>query len=334
MFGQNIRYQYAFKITLDDKYLQEVDPQYPILAYTSSVGEIGIIKESFYRSGNNGAFQALFSKQHKFTYKELQFVLSAIKIHFDTFGYGTGMANVIDLEIQLPITPDGTIDYDFMERFVRELEEERVRELAAYLSASGLSDYRLTAEETSALQRMDNVTWGEFNVIDIFNVKNTGNILSREISPNSGTTPYLCASKENNAISSYVSFDEERIDKGNCIFIGGKTFVVTYQEQDFYSNDSHNLILSLKDETKKNRNSHLFMVSCVDKGLGYKYSWGDSISKTKIQTDKFRLPLAPDGTIDYAFMETFIRAIHKQVIAGVVEYAERKMQTYHTVVDR
>lgn len=40
------------------------------------------------------------------------------------------------------------------------------------------------------------------------------------------------------------------MDKGNCIFIGGKTFVVTYQEKDFFSNDSHNLTLRLKEESK------------------------------------------------------------------------------------
>ncbi len=44
------------------------------------------------------------------------------------------------------------------------------------------------------------------------------------------------------------------------------------------------------------------------------------------------LPILPDGTIDYAYMELLIRAIHKQVIAGVVQYAERKTAAYHKVV--
>ena len=39
-----------------------------------------------------------------------------------------------------------------------------------------------------------------FKVVDVFQVKNSGNILSRDIVENSGQTPYLCASSENNAV--------------------------------------------------------------------------------------------------------------------------------------
>ena len=60
---------------------------------------------------------------------------------------------------------------------------------------------------------------------EIFDIKNTHNILSSEIVAESGTTPYLCASAENNGVSSYISYKNELLEKGNCIFIGGKTFV-------------------------------------------------------------------------------------------------------------
>jgi hypothetical protein len=130
------------------------------------------------------------------------------------------------------------------------------------------------------------VEWGEYNIIDIFEVKNTGNILSRDITENSGNTPYLCASGENNAVSSYISYDDKYLDQGNCIFIGGKTFVVTYQEKDFYSNDSHNLVLYLKDKDKRKRSYQIFLASCITRSLGHKYTWGDSISNKKIQKDK------------------------------------------------
>ena len=133
MYGQNILRQYNYKILLDSKYLQIVDENYPILAYASSVGEIGLIKESFYRSGNNGAFQGLFSKEHKYTLNELQFILSSIKTQFRFFNYGTSMADVVNLKIQLPLKEKSlafsnpcdnvkNIDFDFMESFIRELE--------------------------------------------------------------------------------------------------------------------------------------------------------------------------------------------------------------------
>jgi hypothetical protein len=129
----------------------------------------------------------------------------------------------------------------------------------------------------------------------------------------------LCASAENNAVSSYISYDERYLDKGNCIFIGGKTFVVTYQEKDFYSNDSHNLVLYLKNEEKRNKVYQLFLAACINKSLGHKYSWGDSISNKKIQKDKVSLPIK-NGEINYEFMECFMAELEVKCIAKLEAY--------------
>lgn len=154
----------------------------------------------------------------------------------------------------------------------------------------------------------------------MFDVRNSGNILSRDIVEDSGTTPYLCASAENNAVSSYISYNERYLDKGNCIFIGGKTFVVTFQENDFYSNDSHNLLLSLKDEKHKTKFTQLFLVICIKRSLGHKYTWGDSISNKKIQKDTILLPVTTSGKIDFAFMEHFIAELEAERIAELEAY--------------
>lgn len=235
-------------------------------------------------------------------------------------------------KIQLP-TKNGKIDFKFMESFIAELEAERIAELEAYLLATELKDYTLTDEEKQVLDDFENEQFEEFNIVDLFEVKNSGSILSRDIIENSGKTPYLCASSENNAVSSYISYDEKYLDKGNCVFIGGKTFVVTYQEKDFYSNDSHNLVLYLKNEEKRTKLNQLYLATCINRSLGYKYSWGDSISNKKIQKDKVSLP-TQNNQPNYAIMETFISAIQKLVIKEVVLYADRKIAATKTVVNK
>lgn len=249
------------------------------------------------------------------------------------FGYENkaGWDKVKKEKIQLP-TKNGEIDFDFMESFIAELEAERLAELEAYLLTTGLKNYTLTAEEQQALDDFEKMKFEEFNVIDVFDVKNTGNILSRDIIENSGVTPYLCASAENNAVSSYISFDEKLLDKGNCVFIGGKTFVVTYQEKYFYSNDSHNLVLYLKNEEKRSKLNQLYLATCINKSLKHKYSWGDSVSNTKIKKDKVSLP-TENKQPNYAIMETLISAIQKLVIKDVVLYADRKIAATKTVVN-
>ena len=65
------------------------------------------------------------------------------------------------------------------------------------------------------------------------------------------------------------------------------------------------------------------MASCVYKSLHRKYSWGNSISKAKIQADKVSLP-TKDNQPYYALMETFISAVQKLVIKDVVLYVNKK----------
>lgn len=325
VFGQNIYYQYSQRVLNDNKYLTEIEAGKPIIAYTSSTAQIGIINESFYRTGDNGAFQGLFPNFKDYNYNQIFFMLVAMKRKFIGLGYNTSMAHVIDLYIQLP-TKNGEIDFEFMDAYISELEEERISELSAYLTVSGLDNYELSSEEKEALENLKLVQWEEKDVTGqegIFNVKNTKNILSNDITPNSGSIPYLCASADNNSVSSYIEYKEELKDKGNCIFIGGKTFVVSYQETDFFSNDSHNLALYLKEEDKADVINQLFIATCIRKGLSHKYSWGNSISNKKIQNDKVMLPIR-DGIINYKVMNIIISAVKKLVIKDVVLYADNK----------
>lgn len=169
-------------------------------------------------------------------------------------------------------------------------------------------------------KKLNEAKWGEFKITDIFDVKNTHNILSNEIVENSGNVPYLCASAEKNGVSTYISYNDDLIDKGNCIFIGGKTFVVTYQENDFFSNDSHNLALYLKFSEKRKKDVQIFIASCITRSVGYKYSWGNSISHKKIQNDYVSLPITPGNKIDFDFMEAFIRELEEERIRELAAY--------------
>ena len=179
-------------------------------------------------------------------------------------------------------------------------------------------------------EKLGTVKWGEFKLIDVFTVKNTSNILAYNIIEGSGTVPYLCASSENNAVSTYIDYDKKYLEKGNCIFIGGKTFVVTYQEEDFYSNDSHNLALYLKEGTKS-KNVFLYTASCIYKSLCSKYSWGNSISRAKIQDDVVTFPITDNGVIDFDFMESFIAELEAERVAELEAERVAELSAYLTV---
>lgn len=277
----------------------------------------------------------VFSLTPKFHITERQglFLANSLRSLRNEFGYENmcSWEKTKSKTTHLPCK-DGKIDFDFMESCIAELEACHIAELEAYLSVTGLKDYILTEEEEKALENYPALNFKEYDILDIFSVKNTSNILSCDITENSGSTPYLCASSENNSVSSYIKYDENYLEDGNCIFIGGKTFVVSYQEHNFYSNDSHNLALYLNKQDARTKLHQLYLVTCVYKSLSHKYSWGDSVSKTKIKNDRISLP-TKDGKPDFDIMQTFISAIQKLVIKDVVKYSEEKISATKLVTD-
>ena len=237
-------------------------------------------------------------------------------------------------EIVVPYK-NGTVAVDYIESRIRELEESRIRELEAYLMAAGFEDCALTQSELNALRCIDKgyKQMRSFKIVDEFTVANSHNILKSDVVFGSGATPYVTASEGNNSIVSYISYKSDLIERGNSIMIGGKTLVVTYQPNDFFSNDSHNLVLTINNEVGRTESAQLYMVAALYKSLSPKYSWGDSISKAKIQNDEVFLPIADDGTIDFAFMETYITAVKKQCIARLKNEIARERKAYEQAVD-
>lgn len=290
-----------------------------------------------YQPREFGASQVITAKADWLNKQNGLFISTAISKLMYQFSYGNkpGMKIYKDMEIQLPTVTKNSkkqIAFDFIEKFIATLNAERIATLNAYLQTTGLKDYTLTVEEQTALDSLNKVVWGTFNIISLFSVKNTHCILSRDIIENSGNIPYLTAGQSNNSVSTYIKFDKSQIDEGNCVFIGGKTFVVTYQENDFFSNDSHNLALYYKDSDKRTQNNQLFMLTSIYKFLSPLYSWGDSISNKKIQKDKIQLPINQDKTPNYAYMSLVISAMQKVVIKNVVDYLDLRIEKTGEVV--
>lgn len=317
---------------------RDFEPNSPFTITATVIGNYKYVKyqkEEYYCSQN---INKLTPKKiiNKWNERVAYFFVSNIQKFVSLYDGQQGGYKLNDIKkhkINLP-TQKGKIDFDFMENFISQLEAFRLSQLEAYLLVTGLKDYTLNPEENQAVMdfKAGKIQWGAIKIIDLFSVKNTRNILSRDIVENSGEIPYLSASRENNGVSSYISYDESYLDEGNCIFIGGKTFVVTYQEKDFYSNDSHNLSLYLKETQNRNRYNQLFLASCIYKGLDYKYSWGDSISNKKIQVDVIKVPMK-NNKPDYDYMAILISAIQKLVIKDVVLYADRKIAATKQIIE-
>ena len=231
-----------------------------------------------------------------------------------------------------------TLDANPSENDIRQVVKQylawRVSDIVLYGGEDGLGvkNTTLSKDESEALHALNHghKKMKKMSVVKVFDVSNSHNILKSDVVYGSGKTPYVTASEGNNSVVSYISYKLSMIEHGNSIMIGGKTLVITYQPKDFYSNDSHNLVLRFKDTKGRNELVQLFMVAALYKTLGPKYSWGDSISKAKIQKDVVYLPVLEDGkTIDFSFMENYIKAVKKECIASLKVAIEKDAPVYN-----
>ena len=304
--------------------------------YNGSVGYSFYQEEPFWASDD---VNICYANGWEMNRERALYLCSALQKHSQQYSYTQKwtVERMKNSFILLPFTQKKEIAFGYMERVIRELEEERIRELTAYLKASGLESTELTETEKSAVQRLRNgeIKWNEFKICGddgIFEINNTHNILKSQIDSYCGDYPYCTAREGNNSIVAYVDYDKSQIEKGNSIFIGGKSLVITYQESDYFSNDSHNIACYVKDKNGTSRNAQLFMVSAMYKSLKPLYTWNDSISKEKIQKDKFNLPVTPSGSIDWDFMESLIIAETRLAIRSVIEWKDKVITKTREIV--
>ncbi|EOK0421558.1 restriction endonuclease subunit S, partial [Escherichia coli] len=108
------------------------------------------------------------------------FLISAMKKSFSTFSWGSSSfnENVLNkVKINIP-TFNNVPAYNYMVKYIEELEAAHIEELEAYLLVSGLADsrtrglisYELTPQEYNAIELLNsnNLMWGTYNLKKLF----------------------------------------------------------------------------------------------------------------------------------------------------------------------
>ena len=244
-----------------------------------------------------------------------------------------------NLQIQLPLKENAldfsnpcdnikNIDFDFMESFIRELEEERIRELNAYLLATGLKDTALSSEEEKALEAFKTVQWGEFEFKQIFNNIKQGRRLKKE-DQKEGTIPFVMSGTTNTGVVGYISNPVASFPSNSItVDIFGNTF---YRNFDFGAGDDTGVYWNDKENYSKDE--MLFFTAAMGKSLFGKFDYGNKLRSSQSFDIKMQLP-TKNNKPDYATMETFIKAVEKLVIKDVVLYADSKIKATKNVVKK
>ncbi len=235
--------------------------------------------------------------------------------------------------ILLP-TKNGEIDFDFMEKFIAELEAQRLAELEAYLLATGLKDTRLTAEEQQALADFENgsIQWNEFKMGDLFEKIKTKKLpLKANDLPDTAIGKYelpcLTSSFKNQGLNYFVPKDGATILK-DVISIPSNSDVYRayFQSGEFTVLSDAYTVRWIFDDVKLSAKQYLFTVQCINKVTNLPiYSYKNKLGGWNVVKEKhIQLPIK-NNKPDYEIMHTLVSAIQKLVIKDVVAYADEKI---------
>ena len=269
-------------------------------------------------------------KLHEFCKNNAQFFIVAMNLAFRSFSWGSSSFNmeiIKDVKLTLPLTPDGKIDFAFMESFiaeleaerVAELEAERVAELSAYLTVSGLDNYELSNDEEDALKNFQSLKWDTYNLEKLFGKSTRGKRLKGD-DRIAGTLPFVTAGEASEGISAYISNEVEVFEKNTTtIDMFGSAKYRNYK----YGADDHVAVVHTEAVPMK---AAIFVTSACHKAAHTgKFDYGHNFYAKDADALDIQLP-TKDGKPDYDTMTALISAVQKLVIKDVVLYADRKIE--------
>lgn len=268
-------------------------------------------------------------------------------------------ALVKELMIELPVIENPNLDHEYtvddidwqyMYDRITELERERITELDAYLQVTGLNDYELTEDDKKILSLStkrasdeegiledigeDEVRFGNFKMGTLFNSQ-TGDVDLQQKDVNDKGYFFINSGVENRGIKG-------KTDRPAKVFKAG-TITIDFWGNAYYRDfdyvmATHNHVFSLSGDVIKNEKVGHYIIGKLSK-LPQLFSYSNMATWNKLKVLDISLPIksdAPDdytvADIDFDYMERYIRAMEKVVIADVVKYKDKVIETTKKVV--
>lgn len=297
----------------------------------------------------------------------LLYIITCWKKAIPCLGYARHWSVAKTAKFELPVVessnPDHEytvkdIDYKYMQERIAELEQERIAELDAYLSASGLDDYELTVEDKEILSFSPEsapdeagaseadfgngqIVFKAFKVSDVFNkveakCKKADFDKRRDTStaPNEEyCVPLVNAKVGDNGIMFYGRKSDWNTQE-MCIDViqNGAVATGTVYAQPQPVGVLWDAYLIKPNTEVKSIEALLYMAKCIEKITKEQFSYDKKATWNRVKVCEISLPVTSDGDIDFDYMERYIRAIEKLAIADVAKYKDKLIATTRRIV--
>ncbi len=255
----------------------------------------------------------LYLKDYQLNKHIAKFLIASIEKQKVCFEYARKWRPIrmVKSKILLPVNSKGKPDYEFMETYMRNKEQERINAYINYITA------RIKKlEKTKPVIPLKEKKWKEFVINEIFEQIQRGKRLKKS-DHTPGKIPYVSSTAFNNGIDDFIGNKNNVRIFSNCISIAnsGSVGASFYHPYKFIASDH---VTKLEN---KSFNKHIYLfLSTITKRLGEKYSFNREISDKRIKREKILLPINDENLPDYEYMENYMKNLELERLKKYLKY--------------
>ncbi len=274
----------------------------PLFSKSITVDMFG---HSFYHNYEcTGDDNIYFFQNNKINESLKKFIVQMINMNSSKFSYGKQFRQKFadKLKIMLPISSGGEIDHDFIESYIRGMEEQKSKE---YYEFALKRIRECVFSEKQIIEKLEEKKWKPFFVKNIFDTVQRGKRLTKG-NQKKGTIPYVSSSAINNGVDNFIANNIGVRQFDYCLSLANSGSVGScfYEPFSFIASDH---VTHLKHE-KGNKFQYLFEATLLNR-LSEKYNFNREINDTRISKEILMLPVTLSGDPDYEYMEKYIKKL-------------------------
>ena len=240
------------------------------------------------------------------------FISRSITIQREKFGYGYTLSNkrLNIFRLMLPVTEDGLPDFDYMENYVRAIENKILQGYREYITKLNTVGGGVTVPP------LNEKIWRSFFISDVAEILSGRDIYEdeREV----GNNPYIGSSSRNNGVCHFVSNENETLES-NCISVnrnGSVGYAFFHPYAALYSNDCRKLRPRVPNEFVS-----LFIANQITAQRG-KYNYGYKMGTERLKRQKIQLPVTEDSLPDFEYMAAYVKNLMAAQYRKYLEYID------------
>ncbi|MDP0297784.1 restriction endonuclease subunit S [Glaesserella parasuis] len=275
------------------------------LANSGSVGSTFFHYYTFVASDHVTAL--ILEKPNKYVYLFLSGIIKRLEEKY-SFNREINDKRIQREKILLPVNEEGLPDWQFMENFMKQIEQDKITAVLNYYKKPfNNNNLRGGGVETYLLPKN---TWSTFAIQDICDIYSGVRLTKQEMI--NGNLPFIGASDSNNGITAFIANTNASLDR-NVLGVNYNGSVVEnfyHPYECLFSDDVKRL--KIKSE-RVGKYAYLFLKTVILKQKS-KYQYGYKFNAERMKKQKILLPVNTDNQPDWENIERYMQQIELEKI--------------------